>query len=53
MQRAGASLVVANGLICMWDLNSLTRDQTRVACLTRQIFNSGLPGKSPMLLSVN
>ena len=30
----------------MWDLSSLTRDQTRVPCIGRQILKHGPPGKS-------
>ena len=40
--RARASLVVAHTLILphgMWDLSSLTRDQTWVTCIGRQIPN--------------
>ena len=34
-----ASLAVAQGLSCMWDLSSPIRDQTRVPCIGRQLLN--------------
>ena len=30
----------------MWDLSSLTRDQTLTPCIERQSLTTGLPGKS-------
>ena len=35
-------------LLCgMWDISSLTRDQTCVPCIARQFLNHRTPGKSP------
>lgn len=33
----------------MWDLSSMTRDQTHAPCSTSVVLTTGPPGKSPII----
>ena len=35
----------------LWVLSSLTRNQTHVPCIARQVLNHGITGEAPVALS--